>query len=61
MEASVIQDEQFMRWITSAAAERYWIYDGKGQRIQLKAGWEKAQAEYDRITGRGLEKNDKTT
>ena len=29
MEASVIQDEQFMRWITSAAAERYWIYDGK--------------------------------
>jgi len=56
MEASAIQDEQFMRWILSVTAERFWEFDSKGQRVKLKAGWEKAQAEYDRITGKGLEK-----
>jgi len=54
MEASAVQDEQFMRWILSTTAERFWEFDEKGQRIKLKAGWEKAQSEYDRIMGRDL-------
>ena len=54
MEASVQNDEQFMKWILSTTAERYWELDETGQRIKLRAGWEKAQTEYDRITGKGL-------
>ena len=53
MEASAQNDEQFMKWILSTTAERYWELDDKGQRIKLKAGWEKAQTEYDRITVKG--------
>ena len=56
-----MQDEQFMRWILSTTAERFWEFDERGQRIKLKAGWEKAQSEYDRIMGRdlgGIPKND---
>ena len=49
MEASAQNDEQFMRWILSTTAERFWEFDGKEQRVKLKAGWEKAQAEYNRI------------
>jgi len=52
MEASAVQDEQFMRWILSTTAERFWEFDERGHRIKLKAGWEKAQSEYDRIMGR---------
>ena len=61
MEASAIQDEQFMRWILSVTAERFWEFVDKGQRVKLKAGWGKAQAEYDRTVGKGLEENHKAT
>ena len=57
MEASAQQDEQFLKWILSATAERFWELDENGQRVRLKPGWEKAQAEYDRITGKGLKEN----
>jgi len=63
MEASVSprtpsaqQDEQFMKWIMSKEAEKYWAYDREGKRMKLKEGWGKAQSEYDRITG--LKEND---
>jgi len=59
MEASAVQDEQFMRWILSTTAERFWEFDERGQRIKLKAGWGKAQSEYDRIMGRDSEEKPK--
>ena len=57
MEASAQQDEQFLKEILSATAERYWAFDENGQRVRLQPGWEKAQAEYNRIAGKGLKKN----
>ena len=54
MEASAQQDEQFLKWIASTMAEIYWEYDENGERVKLKPGWEKAQKEFDRITGKGL-------
>jgi len=54
METSAKQDDQFLTWITSTTAEIYWEYDENGERVKLKPGWEKAQKEFDRITGKGL-------
>ena len=54
MEASAQQDEQFIKWITSATAEIDWEYDENGERVKLKPGWEKAQSEFNRIMGNGL-------
>ena len=54
MEASAQQDDQFLKWITSATAEIYWEYDENGERVKLKPGWEKAQIGLNRITGNGL-------
>ena len=54
METSAQQDEQFLKWILSKTAEFYWEFDEHGKRVKLKAGWEKAQQEYDRIMGNGL-------
>ncbi len=51
MEASAQQDEQFLKWILSKEAEKYWAWDREGKRMKLKEGWGKAQAEYDRIVG----------
>ena len=51
MEATAQHDEQFLKWILSREAETYWAFDRHGKRLKLKAGWNKAQAEYDRITG----------
>ena len=51
MEASAWVEEQFLKWILSTTAERCWELDECGQRIKLKAGWEKAQTEYNRISG----------
>ena len=61
METSAQQDEQFLKWITSATAEIYWGYDEiTGQRVKLKLGWGKAQIEYDRIMAKGLKESPKT-
>ena len=60
MEASAKQDEQFLKWITSTTAEIYWEYDENGERAKLKPGWEKAQKEFDRITGKGLQEKSKS-
>ena len=54
-----MQDEQFMRWILSTTTDRFGEFDERGQRMKLKAGWEKAQSEYDRIMGRDLGGNTK--
>ena len=51
METSAQHDEQFIKWILSETAKTYWNLDDRGQRTKLKPGWEKAQAEYNRITG----------
>ena len=51
MEATAQHDEQFLKWILSREAETYWAFDRHGKRLKLKAGWGKAQEEYDRIVG----------
>jgi hypothetical protein len=48
---SVQQDEQFIKWIMSKEAEKYWAFDRHGKRLKLTTGWDKAQKEYDRIMG----------
>ena len=43
------EDKEFMRWLDSKECERYWETDENGERVILRAGWDKAQAEYNRI------------
>ncbi len=39
-----------MRWLDSKEGEPYWEKDEKGEKSQiLRAGWARAQIEYDRI------------
>ena len=41
---------EFMRWLDSKEGEQYWEKDEKGEKSQiLRAGWARAQIEYDRI------------
>ena len=41
---------EFMRWLDSKEGEPYWEKDEKGEKTQiLRAGWARAQIEYDRI------------
>ena len=41
---------QFIQWLDSKEGEQYWEKDEKGEKSQiLRAGWARAQIEYDRI------------
>ena len=41
---------QFIQWLDSKEGEPYWEKDEKGEKSQiLRAGWARAQIEYDRI------------
>ena len=41
---------EFMRWLDSKEGEQYWEKDDKGEKTMiLRAGWARAQIEYDRI------------
>ena len=43
---------EFMRWLDSKEGEQFWEKDEKGEKSQiLRAGWARAQIEYDRIKG----------
>ncbi len=40
----------FVKWLDSKEGEQYWEKDEKGEKSQiLRAGWARAQIEYDRI------------
>ncbi len=43
------EDKEFMRWLDSKEGERFWEKDEKGERVILRSGWDRAQAEYNRI------------
>ena len=45
------EDNEFARWLDSKECEHYWETDENGERVILRAGWDKAQAEYNRIKG----------
>ena len=41
---------EFVRWLDSKECEQYWEKNEKGEKSQiLRAGWARAQTEYDRI------------
>ena len=41
---------EFMRWLDSKEGEQHWEKNEKGEKSQiLRAGWARAQIEYDRI------------
>ena len=41
---------QFIHWLDSKEGEQFWEKDEKGEKSQiLRAGWARAQIEYDRI------------
>ena len=53
------EDTEFMRWLDSKESERFWDKDESGEKVILRSGWEKAQAEYNRIKGlKGNSEND---
>ena len=40
----------FVKWLDSKEGEQFWEKDEKGEKSQiLRAGWARAQIEYDRI------------
>ena len=41
---------QFIQWLDSKEGEQFWEKDENGEKSQiLRAGWARAQIEYDRI------------
>ncbi len=49
METITPDERDFLEWIVSDRANCYWDFDQNGQRIRMAPGWEKAEAEYNRI------------
>jgi hypothetical protein len=43
------EDKEFMRWLDSKDGERFWEMNDEGERVLLRLGWDRAQAEYNRI------------
>ena len=46
-----LEDMEFVRWLDSKEAEKFWDRDENGETVILRLGWEKAQIEYNRIKG----------
>ena len=52
MEYTLTQsDIEFMKWLDSKECEHYWEKDEKGEKVILRSGWDRAQAEYNRMNG----------
>ena len=52
-------ERDFMRWLDSKECEQYWDKDENGEKVILRSGWDKSQAEYNRIKGlKGKSEND---
>ena len=45
------EDKEFMRWLDSKEGERFWEMNDEGERVILRSGWDRAQAEYNRVKG----------
>ena len=45
------EEIEFIRWLESKEAEKFWDRDENGETVILRLGWEKAQIEYNRIKG----------
>jgi len=43
------EDIDFMKWLDSSACEKFWEKDEHGEKIILKAGWDKAKNEYNKL------------
>ena len=46
-----LEDIEFVRWLDSKEADKFWDRDENGETVILRLGWEKAQIEYIRIKG----------
>ena len=46
-----IEDMEFVRWLDSKEAEKFWDRDENGETVILRLGWDLAQKEYNRIKG----------
>ncbi len=46
-----VDDQEFIRWLDSKEAERFWERDESGETVILRMGWDLAQKEYNRIKG----------
>ncbi len=54
-----LEDIEFVRWLDSKEAEKFWDRDENGETVILRLGWDLAQKEYDRIRGlKGNSEND---
>ncbi len=45
------QELESMKWLDSKECEHSWERDEKGEKENLRSGWGRAQAEYNRIKG----------
>ena len=45
------EDKEFVRWLDSKEGERFWEMNDEGGRVILRSGWDRAQAECNRIKG----------
>ena len=43
------EDKEFVRWLDSKEGERFWEMNDQGEMVILRSGWDRAQAEYNRI------------
>ena len=43
------EDLEFIRWLDSKEAERFWERDENGETVILRLGWDLAMDEYNRI------------
>ena len=46
-----LEDIEFVRWLDSKEAEKFWDRDENGETVILRLGWDLAQKEYNRIKG----------
>ena len=40
------EDIEFLKWLDGKENEKYWVKDENGEKVLLREGWDKAQAEY---------------
>ncbi len=45
------QDMEFLKWLDGKDWEPYWEKDEKVEKVIPRSGWDKAQAEFNRIKG----------
>ena len=46
-----LEDIEFVRWLDSKEAEKFWDRDENGETVILRLGWDLAKKEYDLLKG----------